>query len=136
MGDSADETRDSHYLIMLVSIRQLVTKVGEMTVSQTTHFVVLGASLLFDHTYFGASFTPDVAFLGFSPFLPMFTYFHSPHVLLSRLISPHYGSPQCGHSASASIDLHSVSDAIVKVKINMQMTSAQMKISIRQRAAR
>ena len=61
---------------------------------------------------------------------PIFTNFHSPHVLLSRLISAHYGSPQCGHSASTSVDLHRVSDAIVKVKINMQMTSVQMKIVV------
>ena len=91
--------------------------------------MVLGASLLFDNRYFGFSFASDVAFLGFHPFPPIFTYFHAPHVLLSRLISPHYGSPQCGHSASASIDLHPTSDAIVKVKINMQMTSMQMKIN-------
>ena len=72
-----------------------------------------------------------LAFFGFHPFPPIFTYFHSPHVLLSRLISPHYGSPQsqCGHSASAFVDLHPASDAIVKVKINMQMTSVQMKIN-------
>ena len=87
------------------------------------HFVVLGASLLFDNTYFGASFAWAMAFFGFHPFFSGFTYFHSPHVLLSRLISPHYG-----HSASASVDLHSALGAIVKVKINMQMTSVQMKI--------
>ena len=70
-------------------------------------------------------------FWGFTHFTPIFSYFRSPHVRLSRLkrFSPHYGSPQCGHSASASIDLHPASDAIVKVKINMQMTSVQMKIN-------
>ena len=94
--------------------------------TRNPHFVVLGASLLFDNTYFGGSFASDMAFLGFHPFPPIFAYFHSPHVLLSRFISPHYGSRQCGHSASTSIDLHPASDAIVKVKINMQMTSVQM----------
>ena len=97
--------------------------------SRNPHFAVLGASLLFDITYFGASFASDMAFLGLHPFPPIFTNFHSPHVLLSRLISPHYGLPQCGHSASASVDLHPASDAIVKVKIKMQMTSMQMKIN-------
>ena len=91
--------------------------------------MVLGASLLFDNTYFGAAFASDMAFLGFHPFPPIFTYFHSLHVLFSRLISPHYGSPQCGHSISDSVDLHPASDAIVKVNINMQMTSVQMKIN-------
>ena len=49
---------------------------------------------------------------------PNFTHFHlhSPHVLLSRLICPHYGSPQCGHSASASVDSHPASDATFKVE--------------------
>ena len=88
--------------------------------TRNPHFVVLGASLLFDNTYFGACFASDMAFLGSHPFPPIFTYFHSPHVLLSMLISPHYGCPQCGHSASASLDLHPTSDAIVKVKINMR----------------
>ena len=97
--------------------------------SRNPYFVVLGASLLYDNTYFGASFASDMAFWGFHSFPPIFTYFHSPHVLRSTLISPHYGSPQCGHSASASIDLHPASDAIVKVKINMHMTSVQMKIN-------
>ena len=100
------------------------------------HFVVPGASLLFDDTYFGASFALDMAFLWFhtSP-PPIVTYFHKPHVLLSGLISPHYGSAQCGHSASASVDLHPTSDAIVKVKTSMQMTSVQMKINHLTRAA-
>ena len=71
----------------------------------------------------------DMAFLGFHPFSPIVTYFHSPHVLFSTLISPHYGSPQCGNSASPSLDLHPAWDAIVKVKINMQMTSVQMNIN-------
>ena len=48
---------------------------------------------------------------------------------MRRLIAPLDGSPQCGHSASASVDLHPASGAIVKVKINMQMTSVQMKIN-------
>ena len=63
------------------------------------------------------------------PFFFSFAFSPLPHVLFSRLISPHYGSPQCGHCASASIDLHPASDAIVKVKINMQMTGVQMKIN-------
>ena len=64
------------------------------------HFVVLGASLLPDNTCF---FCIGYGIFGFSPiFFSIFTYFHSPHVLLSMLISPHYSSPQCGHSASAS----------------------------------
>ena len=97
--------------------------------TRNPHFFVLGASLLFDNTYFGAFFALDIVFLVFHPFFPIFTYFHSPHVLLSRLISPHYGSPQCGHSATAFVDLHLASDAVVKVKMNMQMTSSQMKIN-------
>ena len=51
--------------------------------SRNPYFVVPGASLLFDNTYFGASFASVMALLGFHPFLPIFTYFHSPHVLLS-----------------------------------------------------
>ena len=90
--------------------------------------MVLGASLLFDNTYFDASLASDMAFLGFHPFPLIFTNFHSPHVLFSGLISPHYGSPQCGHSASAFVDLHPASDAIVKVKMNIHITSVQMKI--------
>ena len=97
--------------------------------STNPYFVILGASLLFDNMHFGPSFALDMAFLGFHLFSPIFTYFHSPHVLLSRLISHHYGSPQCGHSTSASLDLHPASDAIVKVKINMQMASVQTKIN-------
>ena len=100
--------------------------------TRNPYFVVLGASLLFDNKYFGASFTLDMAFWGFhSIFFSSFTHFHPLHVLLSRLISPHYGSSQCGHSASAStfVDSHLAPDATVKVKINMQMTSMQMKIN-------
>ena len=63
-----------------------------------------------------------------SPFLHT-TYFHLMHVLISRLISPNYGSPECGHSALAFFDLHSAPDAIFKVKINMQKTSVQMKVN-------
>ena len=58
----------------------------------------------------------DMAYLEFHPISPIFTYFHLPHVLLSRLISPHYGSPQCGHFASASVDSRLVSDATIKVE--------------------
>ena len=75
--------------------------------TRNPHFVVLGASLLFDNMYLGASFASDMAFLGFHPFSPIFTYFHSQDVVLSRLISPHHGSPQYGHSASTSIDFAS-----------------------------
>ena len=70
-----------------------------------------------------------MAFLGFHPFPPIFTNFHSPHVLLSSLIPPHYGSPQCGYFASTFVDLHPAFHAIVKLKINIQMRSMQMKIN-------
>ena len=47
-----------------------------------------------------------MAYLDFHPISLIFTYFHAPHVLFSGLISSHYGNPQCGHYASASVDLH------------------------------
>ena len=90
--------------------------------------MVLGASLLFDNTYFGFSFASDVAFLGFHPLLPIFTYFHSPPTFLADF-SPLWQPSMCGLSASPFVDLHPVSNAIVKVNINMQMTSVQMKIN-------
>ena len=75
--------------------------------------------MLLDNKHFDASSALGYVIFGFSPNFTRFhlyLYLHSPHVLLSRLISPHNGSPQCGHFASASSNLYSVSDAFFGVE--------------------
>ena len=64
---------------------------------RTPYFVILWALLFFDNGYFDASFTSGIWYIW------ILTQFHqissifcslAPHLLFTRLISPHYGDPK------------------------------------------
>ena len=85
--------------------------------TRNPHFVVLGASLLFDNTYFCASFASDMAFWVLTPPLPIFLLFSLAACSFYVDFAPPW---QPSMWALACVDLHPTSDAIVKVKNNMQ----------------